>query len=325
MTNPNVMKVSAVVATQPWTVALQELELAEPGPDEVVVRVTHSWISPGTEGSFVRGERIAGDTPLSPTDPSPFPHVPGYQKVGVVEWVGANVAGFTSGEQVFATVSRTDGLFFTTGGHVSPAITSARQLWKLPQGLPSEAFSGLVLTQVGYNCGIRPALSPGDRAIVMGDGLVGQWAAQTLAERGAEVTLLGRHPERLAKFTRGITTTDREALPSGVQVLVDTVGDLETVYALLPKLRHDSHFVSAGFYGNDGKIDLQVLRNQEVTVHTPAGWSRPRMDETLRWVAEGKLTTLPLITHRFPIARAAEAFDLFLHRREPSLGILLDW
>jgi bacteriochlorophyllide a dehydrogenase len=160
---------------------------------------------------------------------------------------------------------------------------------------------------------------------VIGDGLVGQWAAQTLAERGATVTLLGRHAERLTRFTRGTTTTDWESIPGGQSVLVDTVGDLETVYALLPKLGRDSHFVSAGFYGHEGKIDLQRLRNYELTVHTPSGWTTPRMDATLGWVAQGKLTTLPLITHRFPVTAAAEAFDLFLHRREPSLGILLEW
>lgn len=320
------MKTLAVVATKPWTVELQPLEVADPKPNEVVVCVTHSWISPGTEGSFVRGERIAGDTPLSETDPSPFPHVPGYQKVGVIEWVGADVPGLAVGDRVFATVSRTDGLFYAHGGHVSPAVTHHSQVWKLPEtDLPDEAFSGLVLAQVGYNCGARPTVSVGECAVVIGDGLVGQWAAQTLAERGANVTLLGRHADRLARFTRGTTTTDHTTVTAGLQVLVDTVGDLATVYALLPKLRHDAHFVSAGFYGHEGKIDLQRLRNGEITVHTPSGWSKARMDTTLAWITEGRLTTLPLVTHRFPVARAAEAFDLILHRREPSLGVLLEW
>ena len=320
------MKTRAVVATKPWTVELQEREQTGPGPDEVALRLTHSWISPGTEGSFVRGERIGGDTPLSETDPSPFPHVPGYQKVGVVEALGEKVTGFEVGERVFATVSRTDGLFYSHGGHVSPAVTHVSQLWKLPDtGLPVETFAGLVLTQVGYNCGMRPTFQPGGRAVVIGDGLVGHWAAQTLAERGAEVTLLGRHADRLARFTRGSVTTDRASLPKGIQVLVDTVGDLETVYALLPILQHDAHFVSAGFYGHAGKIDLQRLRLREVTVHTPSGWSKARMDTTLAWVSQGRLTTLPLITHRFPVAQAPAAFDLILHRREPSLGVLLEW
>ncbi|MGC4047173.1 MAG: alcohol dehydrogenase catalytic domain-containing protein [Armatimonas sp.] len=78
--------------------------------------MTHSWISNGTEGSFVRGERIAGDTPWKPGDPSPFPHITGYQKVGVLEWVGENVDDLQVGDRVFATVSRVSDLSSTMAG-----------------------------------------------------------------------------------------------------------------------------------------------------------------------------------------------------------------
>jgi threonine dehydrogenase-like Zn-dependent dehydrogenase len=49
------------------------------------------------------------------------------------------------------------------------------------------------------------------------------------------------------------------------------------------------------------------------------------MDTTLDWVARGALRTLPLLTHRFPVAQASAAYDLILARREPVLGVLLDW
>src|ERR1700731_4528166 len=106
------MKAYGAVATAPWRVEYLPVEVPNPGPEDVVIRVTHSWISNGTEGSFVRGERIAGDTPRSDTDPLPFPHVPGYQKVGVVEWVGSAIADLAVGETVFATVSRVEGMFY---------------------------------------------------------------------------------------------------------------------------------------------------------------------------------------------------------------------
>src|SRR4051794_16397486 len=83
----SLMKARAAVAVAPWKVEFLPVEVPEPGDEDVVVRVTHSWISNGTEGSFVRGERIGGDTPRKEADPLPFPHVPGYQKVGVVEAV----------------------------------------------------------------------------------------------------------------------------------------------------------------------------------------------------------------------------------------------
>lgn len=331
------MKGLAVVAERPWSVSVREVDVPEMGPDDVRIQVACSWISNGTEGSFIRGERIAGDTPRAESDPLPFPHVPGYQKVGVVEAVGANVREFREGETVFATVSGVEGMFYAFGGHVSPAVTHRSQVWRLPEGLPPEWFSGLVLTQVGYNCGMRPLLAHGDAAVVVGDGLVGHWSAQTLQQRGARVCLLGRHPDRLAKLHLGpgdLVLNGREEgwrekieawAPGGVQVVVDTVGSIPTLYALLDLLRHDGHIASAGFYGPEGLIDIQRLRAREITLHAPAGWSKERMDATLDWVATGRLVTLPLVTHRFPVHKAADAWDLILHKRAPVLGVLLEW
>ncbi len=331
------MKAHAAVAVEPRRVEYREVDVPEPGPDDVVVRITHSWISNGTEGSFVRGERIAGDTPIRPTDPSPFPHVSGYQKVGVIQQVGANVTDLAIGETVFATVSRIDGMFYDHGGHISPAVTHRSQIWKLPAGIDPVAFSGLVLTQVGYNVGARPTVDPGNAAVVIGDGMVGHWSAQTLRHRGARVLMLGRHPERLAKFVCGdgdklvnekevdVAAVVREWAPEGVRVVADTVGSIATVNLLMPLLCGESHISSAGFYGPNGKIDIQDLRQRETTLHAPSGWSQARMDTTLDLVARGVLQTLPLITHRFPATRAGEAFDLILSRSEPVLGVVLDW
>ncbi|MEE2752946.1 MAG: oxidoreductase, partial [Candidatus Latescibacterota bacterium] len=98
------MKANAVVFTSRNTVSFQEVDCPEPGVDDVVVEVTHSWISNGTEGSFLRGERTAGDTPWVPGDPDPFPIVAGYQKVGKVTRVGVEVTDYAIGEIVFATM-----------------------------------------------------------------------------------------------------------------------------------------------------------------------------------------------------------------------------
>jgi 2-desacetyl-2-hydroxyethyl bacteriochlorophyllide A dehydrogenase len=331
------MQAQAVVATKPRQVEFQQGTVPDPGPEDVVVRITHSWISNGTEGSFVRGERIAGDTPRADTDPLPFPHVPGYQKVGIVESIGSAVTHVGVGDSVFATVSAVEGMFYSHGGHVSPAVTHRSQVWKLPDGLDPLLASGLVLTQVGYNVGACPKLNPGDAAVVLGDGMVGHWSAQTLQQRGARVLLAGRHEDRLARFTcregdRLVDTTKedlvsvvREWAPDRVQVAADTVGSIPSLEMLLPHMRHLGQIVSAGFYGPHGQIDIQLLRARELSLHAPSGWSKERLDITLQWLAEGRLTTGHLITHRFPVEHAAEAFDLILNRRESFLGVVLDW
>jgi len=331
------MQAHAAVAVAPWKVEYLPVEAPEPGDEDVVIRITHSWISNGTEGSFVRGERIGGDTPRKETDPLPFPHVPGYQKVGIVEGVGNAVTRFEPGDVVFATVSKVSGMFYSTGGHVSPAVTHQSQVWRLPDGLDPVAASGLVLTQVGYNVGIRPEVRPGDACVVIGDGMVGHWAAQTLQHRGARVMLLGKHDDRLNLFrtregdrTHNIAQGSVDAAigewaPQGVQLAADTVGDIAFLESLYPAMRRFSHISSAGFYGLNGRIDIQKMRDREMTLHAPAGWTTDRMDATLDLLSQGSLETLPLITHRLPVERAGEAFNTILSRRDNVLGVVLEW
>lgn len=318
-------------------VQLQQVQIPAPGDEDVQVRVTHSWISNGTESSYIRGERIGGDTARKADDPWPFPHVPGYQKCGVVEAVGKSVRNVEVGARVFVAVSKVQGMFWNAGGPVSPAVAHQSLVWQLPDEVSEVAASGLVLTQVGYNCGSRAPIAPGDRAVVIGDGQVGHWAAQTLAWRGARVALLGRHDARLQKFAarsvdllintkqQGPLHALRRWAPNGLQVVVDTVGSIDTLKVLLPLMHANGHLVSAGFYGKDGLIDIQPLRSGEQTLHAPSGWNKERMDATLELMAQGVLHTEHLITHRFPIDRAVEAYELILTRGEPVLGIVLDW
>ncbi len=331
------MKSKAVVFTEPGVVSYQEVECPDPGPGDVVIEVTHSWISNGTEGSFLKGERIEGDVAYRPGDPWPFPLVAGYQKVGRISWVGAEVEGLAIGDSVFAVMSRLKGMFDRNGGHVSPSVCSASQVFKLPDGVDPVACSGLVLTQVGYNCGMRPRIEPGQTAVVVGDGMVGLWAAQALLARDAYVVLVGRHDDRLARFQteerhlkiKAKTPTGarqvREMLEGPVEVLVDTVGSLDILNAYLPMLRRGGTIVSAGFYGTADRIPLQHFRNQEVSFDLVSGMTRERLEETLEFLAAGRMDTLSLITHHFPVEKAAEAWDLIRSRRDNVLGVVLDW
>lgn len=331
------MKATAVVFEDRERAAFKQVEVPEPGDRDVVIEVEYSWISIGTESSFFRGERISGEVPYRPGDPWPFPQVAGYQKVGVATHVGSAVTHIKPGDRVFATVSRIEGMFFDFAGHVNPAVTDGSQVWKLPEsGVPPIAYAGAVLTQVGYNCGSRPPVERGEAAVVIGDGLVGQWAAQTLHARGAAVYIAGRREERLRLAEEGgyaLPLNARAVDPAvelrsagvAVGIVVDTVGSLETFRRLQPLMRHDSHLVSAGYLGENGAVDIQTLRGQEITLHTPSGWTKPRMDETIRGIAEGWLKTEPLITHRFPASEAALAWELITAKGSPALGVILEW
>jgi len=334
------MKSHAVVFTARNQVAYREIECPEPGPDDVVVELHHSWISNGTEGSFLRGERVSGDVAWQQGDPAPFPMVAGYQKVGRVLSVGAAVTRFVPGDWVFASVSRVCGMFDNRyAGHVSPSVCEQGALMPLPPGLDPAAYSGLVLAQVGYNCGSRSPVQPGETAVVVGEGLVGQWAGQTLASRGAKVVLIGRHPDRLVRFQKYGQTilagsdsgvAAMQALGLGpVQILVETAGSQRALTDWLPQMKRGGHMIIAGFYPRAGEVNLlqalQQFRGPEISFDLVSGWTQPRLDETMRWIADGRLETLGCISHRFPVERAAEAWTLIESKREPVLGVVLDW
>lgn len=331
------MQSKAVVFTKKNQVEFLDVNCPEPGPEDLVIDVEHSWISNGTEGSFLRGERTAGDTAWRPGEPEPFPIVAGYQKTGKVTAVGSAVSGFSEGDRVFAVMSKLDGLFADYGGHVSPSVCHQSFVHKLPDGADAVACSGAVLTQVGYNCGTRPRLSPGQVAVVIGDGLVGQWAGQALKQRGARVIMTGRHEYRLDMFRRGDwgeTVLVKEGVGVGevgevlkdpVDVLVDTVGDIGFYDEWLPSIQHGGTIVSAGFYGTADLLPIQRYRFKEVSFDLVAGITRERVDETLRWICDRRLDTLGLITHRFPAAEASKAWSLIANKSEPVLGVVLDW
>ena len=330
----------AVVFTAPNQVRWMDVVSPDLGDNDIVIEIHHSWVSNGTEGSFLRGERLSGDEVWQPGDPMPFPMVAGYQKVGKIVAMGKHVEGFDLGEMVFASMSKVTGMFDNRfAGHVSPSVCDKGAVMKIPEGLDPIAASGLVLTQVGYNCGSRSHIQPGEVAVVIGDGLVGQWAAQTLKQRGALVVMVGKHDDRLQKAASyahtlkapgdyGTSTFD--ALGIGkVQVLVETVGSVASMYAWLPRMNRNSHIVVAGFYKPSGAVNIQKaledFRNYEISFDLVSGATAQRMDETMQWIAEGRLNTVDLITHRFPVEDAAAAWELIESKREPVLGVVFDW
>src|SRR5690348_8435140 len=152
------MRGQAVVFQDKGIVRFSDVEIPEPGEEDVVVQVDYSWISTGTEASFLRGERVAGEDVYKAGMEWPFPIVSGYQKTGTVLQVGNKVNGIKAGDKVFAALSRISGMFKPVGGHINPAVCAQKQVWKLPEGADPLDYCGLVLTQVGVNCGMKPTI-----------------------------------------------------------------------------------------------------------------------------------------------------------------------
>src|SRR5688572_8167027 len=163
----------AVVFTQPNRVEVRGLDMPAPKLGEVCVRSVRSTISAGTEGWCLRDE--FGWTPI------PFPCVPGYQRVGVIEAIGEGTSGdWRAGQRVFAVGGHWEGTDVEPfwGGHVLSANVPEGRLFRIDDSLSDSAAATLVVAQVGHNAASRLTTAPGDWVLVYGDGLIGQFGAQ---------------------------------------------------------------------------------------------------------------------------------------------------
>lgn len=302
-----------------------------PGPGEVQVRTLYSAVSAGTEGWVLKN--------LFTWAPAPYPCVPGYQRVGVVERLGEGVEGLSPGDTVVATVGRWDGPVKPHwGSHIALANTPAAEVYRMPQGLDVVDASAAVVAQVGYNAASRAQIQPGDWCVVYGDGLIGQFAAQALRARSARVVLVGRRRDRL---DRAQAHSADHALPAGahvpelireitqgspVRAILDTVQTVEAQRQYLPLLEHGSgQIVYCGFTPGDTWANMALLQQQELTAHFVSGWSRPRMESTLALMASGALRLRPLLTHLEVPANAPQLYRAILNKEPGILGIAWDW
>lgn len=138
---------------------------------ELVVRTLYSLVSPGTELACLTGRESW----------FPLPGTPGYAAVGEVLAAGAAVTRFVPGDRIL-----------THGPHASCFKIDTTDRYtgtcvKIPAGLPPEQAVFARMASIAL-AAIRTArIELGDRVLVTGLGMVGNFAAQFAALQGAWV------------------------------------------------------------------------------------------------------------------------------------------
>jgi bacteriochlorophyllide a dehydrogenase len=328
------MKTNAVVFIDKNKVDVQEVALADMGDNDVLVDVAYSFISPGTERWCLTGQFHYGRE-----QDYPFPLVPGYQHAGRVKAVGQAVKSVKPGDRVFALFSRFQDIHSKWGGHCSMSINTESDVIGLPESVSFLEAAALMIVQVGYNGGSRPPVAAGDLAVVLGDGLIGQFVAQTLRNRGAYVIIAGKGDHERLDYARkyscdlavDTTKTSLQAevarrAAAGAKIVVEAIGLPENTVLACDILAHNGHYVLNGFYPVEHRVDLNPLSVKEITVHNPASYTRGRLEDTLDQMARKKLNVPSLVTHVIKSRHAARAYEeLVLARKEFSLGMAIDW
>lgn len=186
----------------------------------------------------------------------------------------------------------------------------------------------------------RGRLQAGESVVVVGPGAFGALAIQVVRALGAgRVILLGTRPERMARMeglgadtliaARGAdaVTQVRQALGErGADVVIEFAGTPEAARQSIELARRGGRVVLAGATGPGRElngVDLSTIVRGHLDIlgslANPKGVSR----RGLSLMARGSVTVDPLITHHFPLAAFAEAWDTFVERRGGAIRVML--
>ena len=302
-----------------------DLPLPSPPAGEALVRVRLAGVC-NTDLELVRGYY-------------PYAGVPGHEFVGVVEaaagateWLGRRVVGEINAacggcptcrarrpthcerRTVLGIVAR-DGAFAT---HLRLPV---RNLHAVPDGMPDEVAVFTEPTAAALEIQEQVRVSPGDRAVVIGAGKLGNLVAQTLAATGCRLLVVGRSPRPLALLAaRGILTATAEGIePRRADLAVECTGNPEGLELARRAVRPRGTIVLKSTYHGKAAIDMAPFVVDEITLVGSRCGPFPRALATL---ARGDVDPRPLVEARYPLADAVAAFE---HASRPgALKVLVD-
>lgn len=322
------MKARAIVFTKMGRAEFQKITVPAPGPDEVLIRSAFSGVSVGTDGwVFTNQFRWNGEVP--------YPVVPGYQRTGYVEAWGENVQGLSKGQLVAATSARLEGTPASCwAGHIELACTAKEEVYPLSAEVSPAHGAQFVVAQVGYNAADKAAAAAGETVVVLGDGGIGQMAAQAARARGARVILAGHRPERLElarqySCDETLQTRDKGWLAcfqdAGPSAVIDTVQTEPFFAEYFPHLPYGIRVVLAGFSPGGFHVDMVELQKREVALLPICNAHRGRCEKTLALMRNKQLDAECLLTHLPPAEEAARTFRMILEKSEPFLSVNFRW
>jgi predicted dehydrogenase len=272
----------------------------------------------------------------------------GYSSAGVVLECGRGVQEFKPGDRVA-----------TAGPHAGIVAVGRNLCAKMPDGVTFEQASYTSVATIGLE-GVRLAqVTLGERVLVIGLGLIGQICVGLLKAQGcrvfgtdvdpsklqlarafgADAVATGSPLDEVKAFTdgRGIdaviitaATPSNEPIEFAAEVSrvrgrIVLVGVVGLNLPRQPFFQKELEFTVSSSLG-PGRSDPAY---EEKGIDYPFGhvrWTAQRnMAAVLDVIAAGRLPVERLTTHRLPVDRASEAYDLITARKEPILGVLIEY
>jgi predicted dehydrogenase/threonine dehydrogenase-like Zn-dependent dehydrogenase len=277
----------------------------------------------------------------------------GYSSAGTIVALGQDMSGFKVGQRVACA----------GGGyavHAEYAIVPRHLLMPLPETVDFESAAFGTLGAVAMH-GFRLAEPQiGETVAVIGLGLLGLLTGQIATAAGCRVLGIDIDPKRVALAgSLGLQAWRRDQSEEWalaftanrgfdmVIICADTVSadpvelagliarDRARVVATgavgqtLPRkvfYEKELSFINSRSYG-PGRYDASYEEDGQDYPIGYVRWTEGRnLESVVELLASGKLQVKPLITHRFPIEQAAEAYEVITGKQEaPFLGVLLTY
>lgn len=278
---------------------LRDEPLAEPGPDEVLIRTRVSALSVGTEmWRYVNGGHYGGEGSAC-----------GYNSAGVVVAVGPEVTEFQPGDVAFAPEP-----------HAELLLVKAHRAIRVPAGIDLEAAAFSYLPTLGLHALRSAQYTAGENVLVIGQGIVGVLAAQVARMVGARVVAFETDPAR-----RGVADAVRCAHQ-------DTRIAIVGIYRSEPSPGVALDLLRATF------MDRDHFHNQHVRFigcsndpadDYPTGVVRWTMTRNMSYIASqiaaGAMSPTRAITHRFQWDELEQIYERLASGDRGMVGVTLHW
>lgn len=309
------MQTTAVILKEPKTIGLDVLEVTPPTANDIVVKVSHSGISTGTEKLFWSGE-------MPPFPGMGYPLVPGYESAGEVVEAGP-ATNFKVGDRVFVPGANcfadAFGLF---GGASSLLVSDAARATKIDPALGAEgALLALAATA-------RHAMAGPNKAVpdlIVGHGVLGRLLARLTIAAGAPApTVWDINPDRRNGAEGYEVLHPDEDTRKDYMSVYDVSGSDGILGQLMGRIGKGGEIVLAGFYTGAVSFAFPPAFMKEARFRVAAEWTREDLITTRALVESGMLDLGGLITHELPAARAAEAYPIAFSDAQ-CLKMILDW
>jgi bacteriochlorophyllide a dehydrogenase len=307
------MTTPAIVLNAPRELVVDVVELRDPVRSDVVVDVSWSGISTGTEKLLWNGR-------MPPFPGLGYPLVPGYEAVGTVVEAGpdsgrqAGDTVFVPGAHCYATIR---GLF---GASAARLVVAGDRCTSIAEDL-GDAGVLLALAATAHHAlaGHAPI------ELVVGHGVLGRLIPRIAVALGyPPPTVWEQRPERrdgAAGYRVFDAASDNRR---DYAVICDASGDASLLDSLISRLSPGGEIVLAGFY--DSRIDFAFAPAfmREARLRIAAEWKPSDLAAVNHLVAAGALSLDGLISHRAAAKDAPSAYRTAFEQPD-CLKMVLDW